>query len=138
MRCVAGVAVVCVLLSFSSSVWAASTAESLWSQAGHGHAKVKAWLYKELAGPMSEEGFKQAPVVTFWAGWDFADQEWKLNEYTNQMGHTLVGALSNGLFGRLSTLCIAVGTEIEQYYKNDKQQLKLADRLRDVLFYLVS
>lgn len=138
MRQVTGVVIVLGALTLPSAVWAGNDASSLWAKAGLGHAKIKSWLYKELAGPMSEEGFKQAPVVTIWAGWDFADQEWKLNEYTNQMGHTLVGALSNGLFGRLSTFCIAVGTEIEQYYNNDKQQLKLADRLRDVLFYLVS
>ncbi len=138
MRNRTGAVLIGILLTLPSSLWAANDAKSLWEQAGNGHAKIKTWLYKELAGPMSEEGFKQAPVLTFWAGWDFTDEQWKLNEYTNQMGHTLIGALSTGLFGRMSTFGIALGTEIEQYLTKDRRQLKFADRLRDVLFYMIA
>ncbi len=138
MRNRTSVAAIGVLITIASSVWAADEVKSFWGPAGNGHAKIKRWLYTELAGPMSEKGFEQAPVLTFWAGWDFTDEQWKLNEYTNQMGHTLVGALSTSLFGRMSTFGIALGTEIEQYLTQDRRQLKFADRVRDVLFYLIA
>ena len=116
------------------SVWAKEAQKSFFRQT---QGQIKSWLYSELAEPLSAEGFKQAPVITFWAGYDFQDQQWKLNEYTNQLGHNLVGALCSGLFGRTSTVCVALGVEVEQYFDADNRQLKLADRIRDILFYLI-
>jgi len=97
----------------------------------------KAWLKTHVAPALSDYGWRTAPVFTWMMGYDFRDRRWKLNEYTNQMIHMGIGGLVNRLFGRPVTLCVAVGIELRQYLGQDQYDLRLADRIRDVAFYLI-
>ncbi|NIA15735.1 MAG: hypothetical protein GWP08_16850 [Nitrospiraceae bacterium] len=95
---------------------------------------------KLKAGPavsLAVKGFRNAPAVTVVAGWNFGSRNWGLNEFTNQLVHLSIGSVTNRISGRKGTFCLAVGLEVWQYFINDNQDAKLADRIRDVAFYLL-
>jgi len=94
------------------------------------------WLAQD-AVKQAEAGFREAPVVTWLAGWNFSRDRWELNEYMNQMMHRMVGGLTNRLMGVEFTLCLALGIEIWQLVVNDNYTPKAADRARDIAFYVI-
>ena len=100
-------------------------------------AGLKAQLRSQAAEPLAENAFRAAPLFTWVAGWDFSMQQWRLNEFTNQLIHMLVGGLLNKLAGRPFTLVVAVGVEFWQFAANDDGDPRLLDRARDVAFYLL-
>ena len=96
----------------------------------------KRYIREEVAPPLARDGFRYMPALTGMAGYDFHDGRWKMNEYANQTVHMWLGGLTSCLFGKSFTGCMAVTLEVGQYLGRDGYDLKLADRSRDVAFYL--
>ena len=132
------VAAVAICLAPDSSAAALGDVESTASDRTAGlFVQVKPWLRSEVAGRLARDGFREAPLLTWLAGWDFSKRQWRLNEFTNQMIHAWVGGVLNRLVGRPFTLCVALAVEAKQYLGKDEGDLKLLDRTRDVAFYLL-
>jgi hypothetical protein len=87
--------------------------------------------------PVARRSFETSPVLTYVAGWDFAKEYWRLNEFTNQWVHMHIGQTTSRLMGKPFTFCLAVGIEAQQFFFNDECEPKWLDRLRDVAFYLL-
>jgi len=98
---------------------------------------AKNWIREHVAEPLVRAYAESDPVFVWAAGWDFDAGCWKLNEFTNQTTHMLIGGALNQLIGRHFTFCLATGIELGQYFGRDHRDLKLPDRVRDVCFYLL-
>ncbi len=126
-----------LLLAGFNASYAHADAGQLWDWASKQHGRVKHWIREEMAEPLAQGGLATAPPAAIWAGVSFDNGAWSPNEFTNQLGHMLVGGLTRDFFGRTSALVVAFGVEVQQYFVNDHRQLKLPDRLRDITFYLL-
>jgi hypothetical protein len=98
---------------------------------------MKGWLSSHMAEPLAETEFQKAPLFTWIMGWDFDSHRWRLNEYTNQMVHMMIGGAITYIADRPLTCMVAVGVEAQQFFFQDHRQWKLSDRTRDILFYFV-
>jgi len=71
---------------------------------------------------------------------------WDLNEIKNQLIHVIVGAIAFLFFNwlinsiilsLLLVLLMAIIIETTQYFFFDNRRLKLPDRVRDIIFYIL-
>lgn len=108
-----------------------------WGEQPRGFQAIKAYVKAPLIEALGTQDFSEKSPITLLAGWDFARREWRLNEYANQRVHVAIGGVINRIWGRETTFCVALGVELEQWIVNDHYAPKLADRLRDVAFYLL-
>lgn len=108
-----------------------------WAEQPRGFQAIKSYVKTPLVEALGKQDFSEKSPIVLLAGWDFDKKEWRINELANQMVHMAIGGIINRLWGRHVTLCVALGVEIEQLVVNDNYDPKLADRVRDVAFYLL-
>ena len=108
-----------------------------WAEEPRGYKALEARVKGPLLEALGKRDFSKPSLVTILEGWDFDHKEWRLNEVANQTVHLAIGGFISRLWDRQMTLCVAVGIELEQFLINDAYDLKLADRVRDVSFYLL-
>ena len=108
-----------------------------WAEEPHGFKALEARVKGPLIEVLGKQDFSKPSLVTILKGWDFDHKEWRLNEVANQTVHLAIGGFISRLWDRHMTLCVALGIELEQFVVNDSYHLKLADRVRDVSFYLL-